>query len=270
MDLKQQGPESNMVSGEFSRTLPRAQVIKCNRVENSALQAKWMEMRQKVRAEALAQPPCPPSAREPSSRDVLMVKRVGRRAKNGQKIWSAGCSTTLRTTRTWRTLPTPRTRDTYSVGGASPDSAQPDSAFLQYHTSFATFEPFAPTRASEKARFGHGIYFGKESSYINDGLKPAPDGTRKMLICRVIGAPPRWGARATTLSALIQQWAVTCAVGRYMAGSADLTPPVTATKKGSGRELVFPSLVDNEEEPLTFVVSADELIYPAYIITYKA
>jgi len=55
-----------------------------------------------------------------------------------------------------------------------------------------------------------------------------------------------------------------------MAGSADLTPPVTATKKGSGRELVFPSLVDNEEEPLTFVVSADELIYPAYIITYKA
>jgi hypothetical protein len=63
MDLKQQGPESNMVNGEFSRTLPRAQVIKCNRVENSSLQAKWMEMRQKVRAEALAQPPVPATIR---------------------------------------------------------------------------------------------------------------------------------------------------------------------------------------------------------------
>lgn len=187
MDLTQPGPENNLVNAEFSRTMPREKVSRCQRVENPSLQKAWMERREKL------------------------VIETGKDWVDSMERWLFY----------------------YNVDG------EDLSAIGTAKLCKGTYRK----REEDKSRFGRGIYFGKEASYINDGLKPGADGKRQMLICRVV-------------------------VGRSCTGHAEMTPPITATKKGSGRELTFHSLVDNEEEPLTFLVGSDDLIYPAYILTY--
>eukprot|EP00960_Hanusia_phi_P004495 131408-Hanusia_phi.AAC.2 len=98
-------------------------------------------------------------------------------------------------------------------------------------------------RDGEDNKYGNGIYFSKEATFVDDQVIADKDGIKRMLLSRVV-------------------------VGRIDAGHPQLTAPFTKQQSGKGAKTMH-SLADSEEDPITFVIPDGTYAYPAYMIYYK-
>jgi len=92
------------------------------------------------------------------------------------------------------------------------------------------------------AAYGDGVYFAKDASYSMAYSQPSPSGDCFMYLARVL-------------------------VGKHTAGKQGMkTPPAIDPMKP---EILYDSVVNNEENPTIFVVFNDFHVYPKYLITFK-
>ena len=98
-------------------------------------------------------------------------------------------------------------------------------------------------RDGKDNKYGNGIYFSKEATFVDDQVAADKDGIKRLLLARVV-------------------------VGRIDAGHSQLTPPIIKQQSGKGAKTIH-SLADSEEEPITFVIPDGACAYPAYLIYYK-
>ena len=91
------------------------------------------------------------------------------------------------------------------------------------------------------AAYGDGVYFAKDACHSKIFSQPGPRGERCMYLARVL-------------------------VGKYTKGEQGMKAP--PARDPSKPELLFDSVVNNMDNPTTFVIFNDYHVYPEYLITF--
>mgnify|MGYP000261862672 CR=1 FL=1 len=92
-------------------------------------------------------------------------------------------------------------------------------------------------------RFGEGSYFARDASYSHRYAKKDADGIHHMFLAKVL-------------------------VGSYIKGQANYRTPPPKDPEDPGSDL-YDSCVDNQSNPLIFVVFDTDQLYPEYVISYS-
>ncbi|MEQ2311211.1 hypothetical protein AMECASPLE_017385 [Ameca splendens] len=92
------------------------------------------------------------------------------------------------------------------------------------------------------AAYGKGVYFAVNADYSANRYCPAdPSGMKRLYVARVL-------------------------TGRYTVGSSSMKAP---PPRGSDPTDCFDSLVNNQQQPIMFVIFHDDQAYPEYLITFS-